>query len=226
MSSILNQINAYCVLLDERIDFWQKLSEDFMNHGIAIYPCIVGSKNLEQYVYMHHDINELPPRTITTNPYPNWVNKPNAYNAWLSHRKILEFAYQRKFEKIMIVEDDVAISDDFNEVMKDVDAYFANKHFDILQLGGYHHNNTHQVSSHIVKTTSSGGWHAVVIDQAIIPLLLSFQPIGPYDWTCEQFIQPKYECYCVYPGVINQKDGYSFVEGCNLTKPNRFSLGE
>ena len=223
--SILNNITTFCVLLDKRLEFWEELYTSFNSKGVQLNPFVVGSQNLDLQ-YAHKDVDTKPPIYTTTNMYPSWVNKNNAYNAWLSHRKILIYAYEQNLDRVMIVEDDVAISEDFDQILRSVNNYFYNRHFDLLQFGGYHHNNTEKVSEHVVKTKGSGGWHAVIIDKSIIPLLLSFQPIGPYDWICEQYIQPKYDCYCVHPGIINQKDGYSFVEECNLTKPDRFSLGE
>lgn len=222
---ILDNIEAYCVLLDKRLDFWSTLEQSFQNIGIVLNPLVVGKDNLD-ITYFHKDVDMTPPIYATTNMYPSWINGTNAFNAWMSHRKILEYAYDKKLDKIMIVEDDVEISHDFQVIMQDVDKFINNNRCDILQFGGYHHNNTTEVSKHVLKTKASGGWHAVIISKEIIPLLLSFQPIGPFDWICEQFIQPKYDCYCVHPGIINQKDGFSYIENSHLSKPSRESLGQ
>lgn len=223
MNNILENITAFCVLLDKRIEFWPELESQFKSVGINLKGLLVGKEKIN-HEYFHHDVNEKPPIYDTTNQYPSWVNGTNAFNAWISHKKILRFAYHANLDKVMIIEDDVKIEPDFNEIMEDVNRFFDNRSFDILQFGGYHHNNTTKVSEHVVKTKASGGWHGVIISKSVIPLLLSFEPIGPFDWICEQFIQPKYDCYCIHPGIINQKDGFSFVENSNLTKPDRYSL--
>lgn len=214
---------AFCLLLDKRADFWPELNRSFSNVGITLNKFLVGDGKLfPREEYNHIDIEELPPIYPTTNMYPSWTNKPNAYNAFLSHRKILEYAYVKNLNNIMIVEDDVKIEDDFTEILSKATDFLDTHNVDMLYLGAFHHNNTELVSNNVLKLKQSGGFHAVIISKKIIKLLLSFLPLGPYDWLAEQYIQEKYDCYAIYPSIVSQKDGYSFVESSNLTKPSRY----
>ena len=67
-----------------------------------------------------------------------------------------------------------------------------------------------------------GGFHAVIITRYVAEILLTFDAIGPYDWICGQYLHDTVDCYAIYPAVINQISGYSFVENSSLVKPSRY----
>jgi hypothetical protein len=84
---------AFCVLLDKRVGFWPELESSFSRVGITLEKFLVGDgKLLPEDEYHHIDLQQTPPIYSNTNMYPSWINKPNAFNAFLSHRKILEYA--------------------------------------------------------------------------------------------------------------------------------------
>lgn len=225
--SILHQITEiHCVLLDKRIHFWPEIQKSFNDNGLRINPFIVGDgQTMPKASYKCIDENVTPPLYLTTNYYESWVNRPNAFNAYMSHYKILEEAMKRGLPNVMIVEDDVKIEDDFHEIIAKTGDFFEKNRWDLVYFGAFH-KGTQQITENIVKTTGqSGGWHAILINASLFPLLLSFLPIGPFDWICEKFIQSKYDCYGIYPCVISQKDNvFSIVENSNLEKPSRFAL--
>jgi len=217
---------ATCLLLDKRTEYWPKIEGDFKKVGISVIPCLVGAGELfPEEMYHHIDTPELPPQYLTTNFYPSWINKPNAFNAFLSHRKMIENAIREDRQNILIIEDDVQVEEDFIEIINKVSPFFESNEWDMIQFGAFHHNNTEKISDNILKTRSSGGWHGVLINKSLFKLLYSFLPIGPFDWISEQFIQPNFKCYAIYPSIISQRSGlYSYVEGSNLEKPSRFAL--
>lgn len=225
--SLINEIDvAACLLLDKRVEYWMKLQADFKKVGIDVAPCLVGEGKLfPNEMYYRVDTPDLPPQYLTTNFYPSWINKSNAYNAFLSHRLMLEDAIKGGRKNLLIIEDDVQVEDDFLEVIENVSPFFKENKWDMIQFGAYHHNNTERVTDNILKTKASGGWHCCLINETIFKLLYSFLPIGPFDWISEQFIQPNFNCYSIYPSIVSQRSGlYSYVEGSNLEKPSRFAL--
>lgn len=214
---------AYCVILDKRIDFWPELKREFNKKGIDLQKFVVGDgKTLSEKEYDYIDVNYNPTLYSVTNFYPSWVNKPNAYNAFLSHRKIIDMCYIQNKNNVLIIEDDVFIESDFDEIMKNIDGYFDSHDFDMIQFGGYHAGKTKEILPNLLKTTDTGGWHGVLINRSLFRILLSFLPVGPFDWICGQYLQQKYDCYCIYPSIISQKDGYSYVESSQLSKPSRY----
>ena len=124
--SLINQIDiAACVLLDKRAEYWPDLSKNFKKVGINVVPCLVGNGELyPKSQYYHIDVPDLPPQYLTTNFYPSWINKPNAFNAFLSHRKMLEDAIKGNRRNLLIIEDDVKVEDDFLEIIEKVSPFF------------------------------------------------------------------------------------------------------
>lgn len=224
MKTIVDSIDiAYCVILDKRIDFWPDLQKSFADKGIDLKKFVVGDgKTLPEKEYSLIDIPEKPPLYNVTNFYPSWVTKTNAYNAFLSHRKIIDTCFLRRNKNVLIIEDDVFIENDFNEIINNIGDYFENNQFDLIQFGAYHSGKTQEILPNLLKTSDSGGWHGVLINNSIFRHLLSFLPVGPFDWICGQYIQNNYNCYSIYPSIISQKNGYSYVEGSELDKPSRY----
>lgn len=222
---IISQIQmAKCLVLDKRYGQFVKTQEQFKNRlGIEIEPFIAGDGKILP-IYHHIDSQDRPPffpsRSIL---YPTWYERPNAYNAYKCHVKMLEEAKNRNVENILMVEDDTFLEDDFEEIVSKTDEFFDNNNWDMVYFGGYHHNNTTEVLPNLLRLHESGGWHCVLIKTYMIENILSRGPIGPLDWQTEHFILKHCNAYCIYPCVASQADGYSFVEGGNLSKPSRYN---
>ena len=73
-----------------------------------------------------------------------------------------------------------------------------------------------------MKLHGSGGWHGVLLRKKIMEELVNAIPIGPYDWQMGEFYHNRYNCYGIYPSIISQKSGFSYVENSNLDKPSRY----
>lgn len=208
--------------LDKRLDLGYALSWYLYQIGISAEIFIGGDGLISQMGYDHIDVLHGPPAFKESIQYASWW-KPNAFNAWLCHNKILAQAKHDKIKTLFLLEDDAFLEDDFSEIL---DKVFATKFdWDMLYLGGYHRQGSwdYTDNDHLIRVKGSGGWHGVLIKENVISRLLEFPPIGPYDWICGNHIHNNYACYAVYPSIVSQRDNqFSYVEGCNLKKPSRY----
>ena len=209
---------AVCLVLDKRIDMWNGLDEECQRHGILAEPFFCGCGDDKDIEYDHIDTEESPPVLPRSTSYPTWWNRPNAYNAWQCHKKILQRARADGTQSLLLLEDDSIFESDFHDVMKG--ASLENWQFDMLYLGWYSNGHLHNTpNKHVMAMRGGGGFHGVILNRRIIELLAAVDPIGPYDWICGQIHHKKMNCYAIYPDVITQQDGHSYVEGHHLTKP-------
>jgi hypothetical protein len=75
--------------------------------------------------------------------------------------------------------------------------------------------HTEQIDENLIKIKFGGYcWHCTAINQEYkdnIQTLLDLPPIGPFDVLSAFFYQPSHEVYSVYPAVVRQRPGHSFV---------------
>lgn len=221
--SILYKIDSTVVLtLDKRVEMVKPLLNSLSELGLKPQSFNVGKTGTD-----HTDVNELPPKLPKSTNYPTWWASPNAYNAWLSHEKILRKAYQDGVENLLLVEDDAFLENDFKEILKSIEPTLEKTQWDMLYFGCYNYEGswTKTDNKNLLRLNGSGGWHGVLLKRNVIAELLNFPPIGPYDWICGKYIHPIFSCYAVYPCIISQLDQiYSNVEQTVLTKPSRYTI--
>lgn len=212
------------LILDKRLDNIAPLIKQITDLDIPIDLFIAGD-GTRKVDYNHIDIQELPPRFPNSINYPTWWTRPNAYNAYLCHKKILEKAIKDNISNILLLEDDAFLEDDFEEIFNKAWNFLSNTSWDMIYFGGYHHTGSWEKTKNenVLRLKGSGGFHGVLLQKHIAEELLSFGPIGPTDWISGKFIHQLYNCYAIYPSIISQNDKqFSYVEGCELTKPSRY----
>jgi len=223
---ILDNINlAMCLTLDERIEELQRIKMEWHKFGVWVEPFIVGKGNkLNKRLYDHIDIDKKPPVYTNSTNYPTWW-KPNTYNAWLSHRKIFERFIQSELSILLLLEDDSFIEEDAKDILEDVSPYLDTIGWDMLYLGSYPNPGSWTPTQHknIIRLCGAGGFHSVIMKDYVVKQLLEFDPIGPYDNLAGRYLHDRFNCYGIYPSIVSQKSGFSFIEESELQKPNRWS---
>ena len=220
--SVIKQ--AVCLTLDKRVTEFDRIQKEWARFNIPIQRFLVGSSNINES-YNRIDDCEYPPIFSETIRYPTWLNRTSAYDAWKSHRQILEnFVNNHYTGFLLMLEDDSFIESDFENITSKI--YLQPSMFDMLYFGCYHYENSYVKTNidSLHRLQGSGGWHGVMMSRDICKELLKYPPIGPYDWICGKYIHTNYRCYSIYPCVVSQKSGYSFVEGTTLDKPSRYKL--
>lgn len=216
---------ALCLVLDKRVDMWNELERQFREHNIDIKMFLAGDGHLDNYEYDHIDDVEPPPLYAQTVPYPTWWRRPNAYDAWKCHKKMIRKAKDADARNLLMVEDDTVLEDDFDDIIDKVSPFFSGLPWDMIYFGSFHLNSAIEILPHVFKVNGSGGFHCVLIDADLFDVILDFPPFGPIDYMCGKYIQPNYNCYAIYPCIASQRDGFSYVEGSDLVKPSRYDKG-
>lgn len=231
MDSLYQNVNVRCLVLDKRIEQWKKLNESLLAIGIECKPFIAGS-GTELKVDLV-DTNEYPPIYPSTTTYPTWRNRPNAFNAWKAHRAIFQSHLESDKEYLLLLEDDAVIfNDDFSTLINSNSfcQWIISSKLDMFYFGWYSNGHLHDINREkmcigdleIKRFIGGAGFHGVLIRSSLVKYLASLPPIGPYDWIAG-FLQEAglITAYAVYPSVIMQASGHSYVEGHHLDKPDR-----
>jgi len=216
--------NPYCLVLDKRLAKWKEWYQPQLQEvGIDPYMFLTGGMDINGLCYDRRNVDELPPHYgVHSTTYPTWFRRPNAYNAWLSHKKIMEMALSIRHDHILMLEDDAFPEKDFRDIYSDCERFFEQNEWDMVYLGCYTKNNLKDVGHKYVRRMTGGaGFHGVVISERIMKILIDFLPIGPFDWICEKHIMPRFKCFAITPCIISQDDGFSYVEDSVLKKPDR-----
>jgi hypothetical protein len=213
---------ATCLVLDKRIDMGRKVVEQARQYDIDVNLFIAGD-GYHDLTYDHIDSNDLPPRYQQSLSYPSWTNRPNAYNAWKSHTKIIHSALEKDAQTLLMLEDDVIFENDFADIVNNVSDFFNNNPWDMIYFGWYSHNHLQEIGQeNICRMMGGGGFHGVMLNRYMMEELASVPPLGPYDYITGVFYHANINAYAIYPSVISQQSGYSYVEGGILEKPDRY----
>lgn len=221
----LNKIDVKCLVLDKRYNDWLGLQKQCNEAGFYPVPFVCGDGSNKNLSYNRIDDNELPPRFTHSTTYPTWWARPNAYNAWKAHRAMMEDSVKHNRD-LLILEDDAELSSDFNEIFnsKPVQEFYDSNYWDMLYLGWYsngHLSNTWY--DFVYRMNGGAGFHGVILKLDFMKDLIKTNPIGPFDETCGRLQKNNViNAFAIYPAIINQKSGFSYVENSNLEKPDRY----
>lgn len=214
-----------CLCLDKRWKNWAHIEQEFATRGGKVERFIVGKgKVFPKNRYDHIDSREVIPTW-----HPMFTN--NASHCYVCHRKILEKAHEDKVNNILLLEDDLVIQPNFDEVVAKATQQIeeAQLPWDMLYYGAINRwANTERISENLIKMKFGGYcWHATAINQSLrdnIKDLLSLPPIGPFDVLSAFFFQPQHEVYAVWPPVVYQRPGHSFVCETYLDQTESFQF--
>jgi hypothetical protein len=210
---------AICLCLDTRQEHWLELEEDLGGVGIKMERFIAGDGQTLDCEYDMIDTNEIPPKMEDSSTYGSWWTRPNAYNAFKCHIKMFEKALEDGCERVLMLEDDAILTNDFEKHLKNIDV----DGWDALYLGWYqsdrtefhiHGNPRAGVESHYSSARYIGGLHGVVVDKSMLPILVNAPPLGPMDNLIGTGLCNSFNYRIVNPQIILQKPAvYSEVEG-------------
>jgi len=207
---------SVCLCLDKREESWLELEADLDKVGIKMDRFIVGDGKTLDCEYNLIDTNEIPAFMdksylgASTN-YATWYERPNAYNAFKSHIKIIEQAREEGCKNILMLEDDSILTNDFAEIFEEL----PSKGWDALYLGWFGSNNT-ELYKHGENTAARrvGGFHGVIVNHTMFDLICEAPPVAPLDNIVGTRLSNHFTYYVCTPKIILQKAGlYSEVEG-------------
>ena len=185
----------YCINLDRRTDRWEECKIEFEKH------------NLNVKRYSAFDGKNLPIIDGLT---------PGNVGAIYSHRALLEYAKNNKFNNILILEDDVQFHENLKELF---DLYIKElpEDWDILFFGANHSENNIwmrepliKISDHVCKIIKSYANHCYVVNETAYDLLINSlsKKNKPNDVLVAD-AQQKLNCYLFRPHLAWQRPSYS-----------------
>jgi glycosyl transferase family 25 len=140
-----------------------------------------------------------------------WNN--GALGLCLSFNKVLDDAIANGYNKILILEDDAILTDNFVSVLNVAWKALPNE-WRMLYLGANHAGNipTQDISSSLYRLISSFGSHAMILNRTCFQHFRRFlsAPYGPLDVYFSVY-HKFYPCYITYPGVAYQDIGFSDI---------------
>lgn len=195
---------VFCINLDRREDRMLMAEKELKKF------------NIEFERFSAVDGNTLVKEDYTTNP-----NIPVGHiGCTLSHARLISICKERGYKKVLILEDDVIFSDNFEINFADYVKEIP-KNWDMFYLGGNHNFHMGQklrmVSKHIGKCHSTFSTHAYAIsenmfDEAIEVLSKGEKQVDVY----YSEIQKRRHIYTIYPGIANQRADYSDILNENV----------
>lgn len=189
----------YCINLDRRKDRWEESLKEFEKWGlfnyIERYSAIDGSK--------------------IKNEDKNNILKDGEIGILLTHFEIIKEAKEKKYNNILIIEDDI----EFSEKFKDFKSYYevTPKNWDMIYFGGNHNvhmgKKINMINDKIIKLDETYGIHCIAIRDTLYDFILEIikdkkKPIDVY----YAILQKSFNCYGFYPSLALQRVSYSDIQ--------------
>lgn len=212
-----------CLTLDKRYNQGLLIQQQAKQLGINVQLFVTGDGNLD-VPYNRNNVQSLPPNLNRSTSYPTWWASHRPYNCRLSQKTIIKQAIDEHVNTLLLLEDDVKFETDFSEILHKVIPSLDMLEWDALYLGCFAKNPKPTDNPHLYRLGGSGGgFHGIIMKRNIMKLLIEIPDYGPSDWLLEQY-HHLYNCYMVYPSIVTQMDGFSWIESQNLVKPSRYSI--
>lgn len=142
----------------------------------------------------------------------------------LSHLEIIKLCIERKYENVLILEDDTEFQIGngirFDQVINIMKNQFENLNYGLLYLAGNHRGAQLQKKSeniNRVKGTLTTG--SYIINKTAMKYIVKNMANYPreIDVFYSTVIQNQFPCYCVHPHITKQGEGYSDIVQKNVS---------
>lgn len=138
-----------------------------------------------------------------------WQDGHNSFQNFRAFKTMLAKSLESGYETILIAEDDLIITDEFDAV---VDKLEVPADWDMFYYGANHSNaKTHQVNEHVLRIYGSTCSHLVAFKRRIIPSILALPSDRTMDWNIANRLHGEFNCYAAWPNIAIQKPGYSHL---------------
>jgi GR25 family glycosyltransferase involved in LPS biosynthesis len=186
----------YCINLDRRLDRWHLVKQEFNKHSITVnrYSAIDG-KELNLQMFSNSENFETSGQLACL----------------ISHYNIIKTAKYKNLSSVLIMEDDVVFSSDFNsqleQKMDDIP-----ENWDMLFFGANHISGPIKITDNIYRMTRAYSAHCYAIKNTMYDVLLEslckFQE--PLDVVYAN-LQSSINSYVLNPHLVWQNPGYSDI---------------
>ena len=181
----------YCVNLKRSTERWNECQEIFKFHNLNV-------SRFEAVDGFEEGVN-------------NSNLLPGEYGCYMSHYNIIKECADKKYDKVLILEDDVQFHPDLTELFFKFESQLPD--WDMLYFGG---NHTPMppilISENVLKLRHTYTTHAYAINSKSIDLIFSKMQ-NPYKQIDVIYadLQQSLNVYSFYPALAWQRDGYSYI---------------
>lgn len=194
--------NIYYINMDKRTDRRQHMEQQLSKFNLAAARVVgVDGKTLQ----WHPNLGAL-------STY--WNNGALGY--CLSYQNALIDAIKNKYQRVLIMDDDAVLSDNFLEVLEKAFKTLPND-WHLLYLAANHNKESmptaaDRISESLFRLKGSVGSHAVIINRPAFETILNYasNPYGPLDVYLSVY-QQICPCFITYPGLATQLPGRSDI---------------
>jgi glycosyl transferase, family 25 len=185
--------HIFCVNLDRRPDKWEECVKEFDKWGLEVerFSAVDGN---------------------TIEPFNYKVPRGSIGNC-LSKIGVLKLSKERKYKSVLVLEDDVAFQDDFNNKFAEWSKEVP-ENWDMLWIGGNHNwvKNIPLFSPHLIRITNTYATHAFALRDTVYDRVLDrLVPLEPQDDIILAELQKECEAFCFMPNLAYQRAGMSDV---------------
>lgn len=193
-----SNLNGFYLNLDKREDRKIKMENELKKttHLIQRYSAIDGTK------------------LTSLNGFSAFIpnSQTKQYATYLSHLNMIKLAKQNKWDKVLILEDDITLCDDFDER---IELYLSQLPSDwkIAYLGftETQHTKLSKITDYVHRVTEVYGCWGMIINSSMYDTLINIseEKNTVIDWIIKDYIQPNYGCYVFMPFLAYVNDDYS-----------------
>jgi glycosyl transferase family 25 len=183
--------HIYYINLDKRIDRYESIKQQLKNYKINATRIrgIIPTQN-------NHKISN------------------GQLGCLLSHLSILQDAQDKKYNKILIIEDDTIFKDNFEFLFNRFINHVPNN-WDMLYLCGNHYGGTSYINNYVNKSNGTLTTNAYAINGKIIPKLLHILDKKIYDQPVDSIYCSNHKLLNVFvsvPNICYQMASFSDIE--------------
>ena len=129
-----------------------------------------------------------------------------------SHVEVCKLALLRGYKNILILEDDAVFTETFDKLS--LYSKQIEDNYDMLYLCGSHLGECNMVSDNVNRVIGTHTTGSYCINESVMKYLVG--NIASYDKEIDAFyakeVQPRFNCFCVYPHMVKQREGYSDIQ--------------
>lgn len=156
---------------------------------------------------------------VVAPPPPTWRTSPGAYGCALAHVAVLEDAWRRGVESLLVLEDDAMFCQNFPQQWKSF-AEAVPSSWSMLMLGGQHHEEPLRMGR-VSRCVATGRTHAYIIRARAMPLVIrTWKASRTHIDHALPDLQTRMPVFAPSPFLIGQRAGLSDISG--QLKDDRF----
>ena len=186
-----------CINLARRPDRWTKAQAQFQQHQfeVARWNAVDGATS------------QIP---------PDWRYSPGAYGCTTSHLEAVRQARARKYESLLIFEDDVELHPELRSLFPEFMAQVPGD-WDAIYFGGIHRLEPAAAAPNVVRLVETNSTYAYALRSTVFDAFLSINERShtPVDETAK-ILQKQFKFYCFWPHLAWVSRDFSDVLGAEV----------